>query len=182
MANSSVEHSDIVYLDLPEILLNKITGEETSSKTNSLSGGNRIIINKNADAQTISNININVSGLAGNNSSVKNNKCKIKIDKKDLLYRPIEITNPFIDASWKKGDNWVNSTYNFTNIIDPDVWSGDSLYVIDLSKDAIQAIKESNANVLKSSRSPYIGLCNQSPDMWDKGTSIICKALNKISD
>ena len=98
-------------------------------------------------------------------------------DLQEIKYRPIDINNPFINDSWEKGENWVNSQYDYTGIIDKDIWNKRALYNINLSKDDISAIKKSNYN--NRGYNPYLGLCDKQDDkLKDSITkNVICKYI-----
>ena len=117
-------YQKIVSLYPSQTYIDKRSGEVKDNYNNALYGGNKIYIDYDAnEGQTISPINIKVTGLAGNNSSVINNMCSLYIKKTNVLYRPIDVSNPFINDSWTPGKNWLNSMFDFRNIIDKNIWS-----------------------------------------------------------
>ena len=176
--NYTETYTRSVNLYPASVLINKATGEildKNTTETNVLDGGNKVYISSSAAAQTIP-LNITISGLARNNSKVVNNKCSLKLSERDLTYRPIDVTNPFIDSSWKKGENWVNTLYDFTKTIHANTWSEKSTYTIDLSASMISALKTSNAKNQNSD--PYLGLCNrQKYELQDAVTRQLCSLL-----
>ena len=86
-----------------------------------LDGGNKVYIDYNTDPGTYP-IQINVSNIAGKNQ-VNNNMCKLKVTREEILYRPIDVSNPFINNKWEPGANWINSELDFRNIIHANIWS-----------------------------------------------------------
>lgn len=115
----------VIKFTFNDVYLDKTDGSIKVNPKEKLDGGNKIYIDYNADVQTIS-INspgIVVTGLAGNNSSVTDNKCTIKIKDKDIIYRPIDVSNPFINNKWTPGENWINSQFDFRGVIHSDIWS-----------------------------------------------------------
>ena len=121
-----------VKFTLKKVYLDKTDGAVKANPKEKLDGGNKIYIDYNADAQVISvnSMSIVVNGVTGGNSSITNNKCTIIVKDQDLLYRPIDVSNPFINTSWEKGNNWSNSQFDFTNVIHSDVWIGNDCYSI----------------------------------------------------
>ena len=88
---------------------------------NGLDGGNKIYIDYDTDPGTYT-MDINVSNIAGKNS-VHNDKCQLRVSKEGILYRPIDVSNPFINNTWQPGANWINSEMDFRNIIHANIWS-----------------------------------------------------------
>ena len=157
------------------VTIDKTSGDVTNKATNVLEGGNKIYIDNDAKAQTIP-LSIVVTELARNKSKITNNACSIKISDLNLLYRPIDITNPFISDSWEKGENWINSVYDFTSTIHSNVWSGNSLYKIKLSADMVNEIQKSNK--VNKSDSPYLGLCDKYDNVYpDDATKYLCSII-----
>ena len=134
------------------------TGEVTNKIGNNLDGGNKIYTSYRIAKGTYKT-SIKVSGLIAN-SSVTNDKCDIKIKEQDIEYRPIDVTNPFINSKWEKGINWVNSNYDFTKTISAKTWSEKTLNKVDLPSSRIEEIKRSNEAYRKSNYSPYLGVCD----------------------
>ena len=171
----TIIYSKTVDIKPQSISISKIDGKAVQETKKVLAGGNKIYIDNDAKVQTI-DTKVIITGLARNNSSIKNEKCKVKITDKDITYRPIDINNPFISDSWKKGENWSNNKYDFTKVIHNNVWSGKSLYTISLSKSMITAVKKSNRSL--SNSSAYLGTCdkidNQFPDV---ATKHICSQI-----
>ena len=157
--------------------LEPTTGSITTN-TKGIDGGNKVYIDYNADTeqknnQNVGKININLTSDVAN---ITNSKCEIKVYNSELVYRPISLTNPFINSEHKIGDNWVNSIYDFTKIIDVNTWSKNSLYDIKLSANQIAELKKSNS--VNQSSLPYRGLCDRiSSTMQDSITKYICEKL-----
>ena len=100
-----------------KVYINKDTGKPDSS---GIDGGNKVYVDYYIDKGTYT-MNIKVSNVGGNNT-INNNKCKLKIKDQELLYRPIDLSNPFISEKWTPGSNWVNDLFDFSKIIDSDIW------------------------------------------------------------
>lgn len=107
-----------VKLILPKAYIDAKTGDISTS---GLDGGNKFYLDYNIDPGTY-NMNVKVSGV-GCNSGVNNNKCNVKVEDLEIIYRPIDISNPFINNKWTPGTNWINSQFDFRNIIHSDIWS-----------------------------------------------------------
>ena len=133
-SNYTQIYHKIVNLYPQNASINKKNGEAIYDNTNTsitvLDGGNKIYLGNGTNAQDIP-ISITVSGLARNGSTVTNDKCSIKVTDRSMLYRPIELKNPFINTSWQKGENWINSLYDFTGTIHANTWSQKSMSNID---------------------------------------------------
>ena len=151
---------------------------------NHVDGGNKIYLDYNIDSTTNSkayNMIINVTGLGSNKSSVNNNKCDINVGSEELLYRPIDVSNPFIDSKWKIGENWLNDRFSFTNTIKSDTWSLNKLYDVILSNADIASIQESNKN--NKGLYPYLGLCDRlSRKSQDDITKKLCGIIKGTID
>ena len=159
---------------------NTIEGMECPKNT--IDGGNKIYTNMGTDVtkeKEAYQISIKVEGLGSNDSSVTNDKCNLKIIESKYIYRPIDVTNPFISSNWQKGKNWVNDTFDFTRVINKDTWKDNSKRkVIALTTKDILAIKESNAKAWKDTNSPYLGLCeSQKETLQDEITKKICSLI-----
>lgn len=107
---SNVSNPRIVKLIPPKTYIEKMTGTEGSA---GLDGGNKIYIDYYT-SPGVYTMNINVET---NGNTITNNKCTITVKESDLLYRPIDVNNPFIGAGWTPGENWLNSNFDFRNII-----------------------------------------------------------------
>ncbi len=121
---------------------------------------------------------IKVSGLASNDSKVNNDKCTFRVVNIPLTYRPIDVSNPFINDSWEKGVNWVNKLYDFTRVIHADTWRESAYNTIKLSPSDIVDIQVSNSK--NKALSPYLGLCDKiDTASQDVITKKLCAAINK---
>ena len=148
----------------------------TIDNNGKVDGGNKIYTDYDIDEGKWK-MNIVVDKILNSDISVTNNKCDIETKKYDLLYRPIDVSNPFINSTYEIGKNWLNSRYSFTNTIKSTTWSEKSLYVIPLTDNQIQSIKESNKN--NKDYFPYLGLCdNPSIGAKDNITQYICNHIN----
>ena len=126
---SSKSNPRIVKLTPKNVYINTNTTNIQTDAKNAISGGNKIYIDYATDTpQTITPINITVTGLAGNNSTINNNQCTLKVRDMEIIYRPIDVSNPFINNTWTPGKNWVNSQFDFRNIIHSNIWSTSSYY------------------------------------------------------
>ena len=156
--------------------IRKVNGkaiEEKEENDNVLDGGNKVYLDTKTSAQTIK-LEILVSNLARNGSTIYNDKCELKIDDVDLLYRPVELKNPFINKEWKIGQNWLNSTYDLRNTIHANTWSQSPIYEIEIPKNMVNTIKNSNRN----NDSAYLGVCDKVDSTFrDAGTDYICSFI-----
>ena len=106
----------VIKLIPPKTYLN--SNGEVSNK--GIDGGNKIYVDYYATPGTYT-MNVKVSGLGGNNI-VNNKKCKLKVIDQEIIYRPIDVSNPFINNKWTPGTNWVNDLFDFRNVIKADIW------------------------------------------------------------
>ena len=160
----------------PETKFDSISGKiATSSTIKNVSGGNKIYTDLDA-VPGIYDIELKVND-ANNQKIIYNNKCSLNIIKKDLLYRIIDVINPFVNASYKKGDNWVNDNYDYTNVISKDTWSGNGLYIFDLTKDIISALKEDNIGDVNK----YLGTCSLPDNQKKEVIKKICNIINSAN-
>ena len=119
----------VVKLNFKEVYINSENGSLQNSAANGYSGGNRVYLDYDTDApQTILPISIELTGFIGNASKIINNKCTIKVKDLEILYRPIDVSNPFINNEWTPGSNWINNNFDFRNIIDAKIWSQANCY------------------------------------------------------
>ena len=70
-----------------------------------------------------------------------------KWDNSNLIYRQIDVADPFIQQfksinQRQIGRNYSNSTFDFVNVIKSDIWSKDYEYFYQMSKNNIQNIKK----------------------------------------
>lgn len=94
---------------------------------------------------------INVNGLGYNKSwNVKTNDCSLKVVEDPIIYRPIEVSDPFlesVDSNRQTGRNWKNGLFDFTNIIKEDIWTKDSLYVFNITNQNVKSIRKNNSEL-----------------------------------
>ena len=170
----------VIKLILPKSYIDDNTGEVTDDK-NKIDGGNKLYIDysaKSSEKGEDSTMKITLVGKSYNIEVDKfeNIKCHALERDVNIKYRPIALTNPFINSDYKKGDNWVNEKYDFTKIINSNVWSRKALYDITLTSLQIEDLKYSN--IKNQSSSPYLGLCDKiKSSMQDDITQTICNAL-----
>lgn len=131
---TNIAHPRTVKLVPNEMYVNTTTGTLQTINNSGYSGGNKIYIDYYANTpQVITPINIIVTGYAGSDSlklenAITNNKCTLKVKDMEIIYRPIDVSNPFINNTWAPGKNWVNSQFDFRNIIHSNIWSTSSYY------------------------------------------------------
>ena len=167
----------IVNLYPKESTINTFTGNDADENdTTVITGGNKIYTKYEITPGTWP-VTMTLSGLAAE-STITNNKCDIKVKDLEYTYRPIDVKNPFINDSWKKGENWVNDKYDFTKTIHATTWSEKTRNTINIAASEIPAIKSSNANYRKSGYSPYLGMCDYlEKENQDSITQKICSAI-----
>ena len=166
-----------VKLNPPEVYIDKTTGNIVNTNTNAISGGNYFLTDLKSDVGKY-DINITVSNLGtSRNSTITNNQCDLGLFDNDLIYRIVDVKNPFNIASITPGANWSNSKYDFENTIKENTWSLESLYKFILSPDDIANIKSSNS--MYNGSDAYLGVCNTSASTQDSITKKICEIINK---
>ena len=168
---------DVTYFDVS-------TGTKTTTKENNVYGGYRIYTDPNISSNFTgikTPISVKLTNLGSTGSSVTNTKCTIKIQNASMLYRPIDVTNPWVDASRKIPTNWLNKTHNFTKTINGNIWSESPLYVVPLSSTDIEALKKSNDSTKNKNLDAdmYLGNCHKSPKLQDAITKKICSMITK---
>ena len=170
---SNVSNPRIVQMIPSVTYIDSFLGENSSS---GLDGGNKVYTDYYTDLGEYT-LKINVQGIAGPRNTITNNQCKLNVGEVNLLYRPIDVSNPFINASWKKGVNWTNEEYDFTKTIHASTWSGGSLYSIYLTDSQIEDLRSSTSS--NRDQLPYYGLCNN-PKISNKDnvTQYICGQIN----
>ncbi len=169
------------------VCIDKGTGKITTIEgdkcpKNAIDGGNKIYTSLLTDVtgnNKTYQISIIVEGLGTNGSLVINDKCNLKVEESKYIYRPIDLENPFINSSWKKGENWVNDKYDFTKVIHANTWSDNTnRKIITLTANEISALKESNNRAWADKNSPYMGLCDkQSEKLQDEITRKLCSLI-----
>ena len=163
-----------------EVYFEKGTGTLTKTPTD-MSGGNKVYFDYDTDLKEYT-MTINVTGLGTNESKINNNKCKVSIKDLDIVYRPIELKNPFINSNWDKGENWVNNKYNFTKTIHKATWSEPTLKTINLKSNQIAALQTSTKKYISNGYYPYLGICDTiKTTSQDEITKSLCKTLKSLS-
>ena len=86
--------------------------------------------------------------------------CDIKMKKKDVIFRSINLTDPFIQkleaSNHEIGRNWKNDKYDFTKVIDVNTWNKSSQYnTVSIDQELGKLIK---AELVNNSNS-YLGAC-----------------------
>ena len=80
--------------------------------------------------------------------NIKLDGCSYTSSNTDILYRQIDVVDPFLktyNAERKVGKNYLNSKYNFVNIIKSDIWSQSYAYQYLLSKANVDSIRKDTA-------------------------------------
>lgn len=171
------EKKSSVTLTPPKVYINNSTGNIVSSSSNATSAGNYFLTDLKSDTGKYK-MSITISNLgASKNSTITNDNCELGISDNDIVYRIIDVRNPFNVASVVPGINWSNDKYNFEKTIKGNTWSLDSLYEFNLTPNEISDIKSSNARY--SGSNAYLGVCNDSPTTQDEITKKICEIIKK---
>ena len=87
--------------------------------------------------------------------------CRFKLNESDVFYRQIDVSDPFIQQfktidKREIGRNFLNSVYDFTNVIDSDIWKKDTEYLFKMSKKNIENIKKDTKDNSQKVKS-YLG-------------------------
>lgn len=153
--NNKNNPSKLYYLP-QEQTLNKRTGELGSDYP--VNGYNRIYTDKQKVDAGVYDVSIKVEhlGVEGNEYELPNNNCKLSYQESELLFRVIEVSNPFISSTYVPGINWKDGRYgyNFTGIIDNLVWSKKVSSEVILDSSMIKVIQKDN------SIEKYLGTCD----------------------
>ena len=119
---------------------------------------------------------VNISNLGLGHKWSNNETCSIAIKDKEIVFRSINLNDPFIqqlDSDHQIGENWKNSKFDFTNIIDKNTWSNPSQYnQVRIDEQVGKLIKEE----LSKQYASYLGSCSKGTD---KGTTPQICALYK---
>ena len=165
----------------PIAYIDKATGVVTDQKTGII-GGNKLYTKgsakKGENNMAITLYSPSNAVIEDSYAKITNNKCKLKIVIPDVKYRPMNVANPFINNEYEKGHNWVNEHYDFTKIIEPDIWTRSPETVVDLKASDIVELQSNNASYIKSGNSPYYGLCNTKIIQNDNLAKQLCEKLN----
>lgn len=128
-----------IEYELPEVCLNLTTGnqEKCDDSTNQVIGGKKYYVDLN---KTSGNIELNLKNLGYDskwNLVLKNCSYKSGLIKDKILYRQIDISDPFIISNKNReiGENYKNDKYNFVSIIKANIWNTNEFdYRFTLSK------------------------------------------------
>ena len=161
------------YLDNNGKIVKRIYSNEIDTGNDDyIDGGHKFYLDniKDGDNYKITTVikNLGVNGK----STIKNQDCKLKtIQEKGELYRIIDVNNPFVNNERLNllNNNWKNDTYDFTNITNK--YQG-SLYVFNISKSDINAIK--NNNKLSDA---YLGVVCKDKKNWVGIIGQICEEI-----
>ena len=133
---------------LPSSCVKMVDGSVSNCTTNnSLMGGFKYYPNMSyGTGRIILEIN-NLMLKKDTNITLKEGNCSYTISKpENVIYRQIDVSNPFVEGLTKRGvgSNFLNSKYNFKNIIQSDIWDTkyNAAYKYDLSKINIENIKK----------------------------------------
>ncbi len=151
-------------MKLPESCLDMQSGDAISCSPEDalLTGGNEFYIDKKATSGQVI-VEINGAGYRGNIkfSLDKDDKgdpvCTFNNSNKKLVFRQIELEDPFLtnyDPLRGVGKNYLNNKFDFTKIIQDDIWSREYMYAYTLSKVNVDNIKKDTAEDRASS---YLG-------------------------
>ena len=136
-------------LTLPETCLNMKTGEPeacVSGSLNQISGGKKYYL---AMDKKSGNIQLFLENLGyDGNWKVTLTDCSFSIPsllKEKVIFRQIQLTDPFLKTYLPTrvvGKNYLNTAYNFVNIIKSDTWDQNFKYRYSMSKLNIQNIRK----------------------------------------
>ena len=82
--------------------------------------------------------------------------------EKKIVFRQVNLSDPFIQklatSDHKIGNNWKNDKYDFTKVIDPNIWSKTSQYnTVTINQEAGKLIKAE----LSRNTNSYLGSCSK---------------------
>ena len=172
-----------IEYELPEVCLNLTTGkpEKCGDSSNQIAGGKKYYIDLN---KTSGNIELNLKNLGYDakwNLVLKNCSYKSGLIKDKILYRQIDVSDPFISSNKDRtiGKNYKNDKYNFVSIIKANIWSIEEFdYRFSLSKINVSQIKKDSGTSTVS----YLGTdCRINADkkyvcsFFDKNNSFFSK-------
>ncbi len=172
-SNNKIETT--VIFQPKEVLLDKRGGVITTSKTNSISAGNKFFTSMKTKTGSYP-MRISVNNIGGiNNFTLVNDKCSFNIlGGEDIRYRIIDVADPFINNT-VVGENWENDDYSFKPIIKSDVWGTKGLYIFNFNGEQMSLIKSDN----KLDKDSYLGTCFKDETMMSEINKVICKELEK---
>ena len=151
-------------LNIPTHCLSMYNGnmEECSATANNLiNGGNKFYPDTNETSGYIS-VTLKNATYAGSTINLKGEKksdgknydCQLSLSPiKPVIYRQIQLNDPFVQSYTKNqrsiGKNWINSNYNFVNIIKSDIWDSSKKYDYQylMSKVDVENIKKDTKEI-----------------------------------
>lgn len=148
-------------LELDDACLDMKTGNKTTCNNSTLSGGKLYYMDLDKKSASI-HINIYNTGYMGNvGVSLQNCSASQSVDY-NIVYRQIDLNDPFLEDDKERtiGQNYLNSTYNFTKIIndtkrtDGTTWENKFNYLYQISKVNVLNIRE---NTNEEGVSSYLG-------------------------
>ncbi len=108
--------------------------------------------------------NVTISNLGLGHKWVNKETCALGVKEKEIVFRSINLNDPFIqalDSNHEIGENWKNSKYDFTGIIDKNTWSNPSQFnTVTIDQQIGKLIK----NELARQYSSYLGSCAKGTD------------------
>ena len=119
---------------------------------------------KDYAGNTAYSYNVAINNLGMGHNWTNNESCGLKVKAKEIVFRPINLSDPFIQqlsSDHKIGLNWKNSVFDFTGIIDKEIWSKPSEYnKVTINEEVGSLIKKELANQYAS----YLGSCSKGTD------------------
>ncbi len=137
-------------LSLKEVCLNMENGqvESCNNRNNELQGGRKFYIDMQS-ASGILELELKNLGYDGKwNLNLKN--CSFNVPNllnEKITYREIDLNDPFLESTIEKkevGYNFLNSKFDFRNIIKSDLWNNNYMYLYYLNKKNISNIRNDN--------------------------------------
>lgn len=173
---------------LPESCLNLNNGNQTScsNKNVALYGSHKYYPNIDEGNGTISISIDNIMYGRDWNIKLDGNNCAYTVGTKKLIYRQIDISNPFIEGSEYNsgsvrgvGRNFLNNSYNFKNIIQSNLWKDENNfeYRYALSKLNVYNIQKDTLDMEEKVKS-YLG----SNCYLDKDNKYICSFTRNLTE
>jgi len=154
---NNYDNPRIRYMQPSEVSVDKRSGEITSV-LQPVSGYNRIYTEKKNVDKGLYSVKITIDNIGTDNkeSKIINEMCKLNYQENELLFRVIDVSNPFINNSYVPGINWKDGRYkyNFVGIIDSSIWSQVPEGEVLLDTSRIKLIQNDN------SVEKYLGTCD----------------------
>ena len=168
-------------LQLPQVYLDKISGEVIKTPTDySVDGGRKLYISMKAapgNGTISTSLQIDTSKAT---HTTNNSNCSLVIEPLgNDVYRIVEDSNAFVNNSRQVGINWLSSNYDFTKIIDKNTSTKSYVYSFNLSKSDITSIKQDNKNnTVNSVNNVYLGTCIFSKIKHSGAMQNVCNIIN----